>query len=148
MAGIAGEVVLESIAWAIAPVVLGRPMEPALLVSALGNTLFGMSIGTAAAFAIHLGAGVVIFPLGYLLFRAATRLSWAEAGILWGVVLWFIAQGLLAPLAGRPFMLGFGTYTWASLLTHVIYMLTVALAYERLARRVAVRGDAPLRHFL
>jgi len=36
---------------------------------------------------------------------------------------------------GRPFMLGFVPYTWASLLVHAIYALTVAAVFDRLSER-------------
>jgi hypothetical protein len=136
LAGVIGEIVLELVAWVIAPVILGRPMQPALLVAGLARSHFGLGLSMPAAFMLHLVAGVAVFPIGYLLFRAAAGLRFpVTAGIVWGVVLWLIAQAILAPLAGRPFMLGFGPYTWAALVAHVVYTLTVALSYERLSHR-------------
>jgi hypothetical protein len=136
LAGAIGELALEFIAWVLAPLLLGGPMQPAILVADLATSLFGFSLSMPAAFSLHLVAGVIVFPLGYLLFRAATGLtSPAIAGIVWGVVLWFLAQAILAPLAGRPFMLGFGLYTWAALVAHIAYTLVVALSYARLSRR-------------
>lgn len=136
LAGVIGELVLELIAWGLAPLLLGRPMQPAMLVAGLARSLFGFGLPMPAAFILHLVAGVIIFPLGYLLFRALTGLnSPAIAGIIWGVVLWLFAQAILAPVAGRPFMLGFGLYTWAALFAHVAYTLAVALSYAQLSRR-------------
>lgn len=134
-AGLVGEAVLEIISWGLAPPLLGRPMRPALLVADLARSLFGASLPMPAAFAIHLASGLVIFPLGYVLFHAAARAaSAAVAGLLWGVILWFVVQGILAPLAGRPFMLGFVSYTWAALVAHTAYALAIALSFEQFSR--------------
>ncbi|MFW6028146.1 MAG: DUF6789 family protein [bacterium] len=136
LAGVVGELVLEFIAWGIAPVLLGQPMQPAMLVAGLASSLFGFELSMPVAFILHLVAGIVVFPVGYLVFRAAAGFrSPVTAGLVWGVVLWLVAQAILAPLAGRPFMLGFIPYTWAALVAHVIYTLTVALSYEQLSRR-------------
>ncbi|MFU1478464.1 hypothetical protein ACM25N_12455 [Roseovarius sp. C7] len=74
-------------------------------------------------------AGLVLFPLGYLAYlRVTPPQPWAMAGLIWGFVLWAVAQGVLAPLVGRGFMMGFVSYTWASLLAHMLYGLVVARA--------------------
>lgn len=136
LAGLIGELVLELIAWGLAPLLLGRPMQPAMLVAGLARSLFGFGLPMPAAFILHLVAGVIVFPLGYLLLRAWTGIkSPAIAGVVWGIVLWLFAQAILAPLAGRPFMLGFGLYTWAALVAHVAYALAVALSFAQLSRR-------------
>lgn len=133
-AGVAGELVFELMAWLIMPQILGRPMQPAMLVMALTQSLTGLGIAKPAAFVIHLAAGAVIFPLGYLLFRHFSKIeSWHIAGLVWGIILWFVAQGIFAPLAGRPFMLGFIAYTWAALIVHIVYTLVVALVFHRLS---------------
>lgn len=141
VAGIAGELVLEFIAWVVAPPLLGRPMQPALLVSALSGALLGAEPPLALSFAVHLAAGIVVFPAGYVLFRRVLGIrSAAGAGLTWGVLLWLLAQAALAPLAGRPFMLGFVPYTWASLAAHMAYAGTVALVLQRLTRRPVERS--------
>lgn len=133
-AGIAGEIVFEIIAWLVMPSILGRPMQPAMLVMGLAKSLLGLGVSKPMAFVFHLMAGAVIFPVGYVLFRNLVKIkSWLIAGIVWGVVLWFIAQGVLAPLVGRPFMLGFIAYTWAALVVHIIYTVVVALTFDKLS---------------
>jgi len=135
-AGIAGELVFEAMAFLVAPALLGQPMQPAYLVMALARTLAGLEIGLLGGWAGHLLAGAVVFPLGYLGFRRLTGLKgWLVPGLLWAVCLWVIAQGVLAPIVGRPFMLGFVPYTWASLAVHAVYMLTVAGVLHRLTAR-------------
>jgi hypothetical protein len=135
-AGIVGEMVFEILALAVAPPLLGQAMQPALLVGALAQSLFGVQIAGATGWIVHLLAGAVLFPMGYVVFaRALNGLGWPVAAILYAVLLWLLAQGVLAPLAGRPFMLGFGAYTWASLVVHALYVLTVAAVLNRMAYR-------------
>ncbi|SLN12390.1 hypothetical protein [Oceanibacterium hippocampi] len=134
-AGGIGEVVLELLSWWVAPTVLGMAMRPDILVSALAHVQFGLEIPVKLAVSIHLALGLLGFPLLFALVRAVSgaRSSVAPA-LVTGVALWAIAQAILAPLAGRPFMLGFGPYTWASLVVHVVYMLVVARTVDVLRR--------------
>ncbi len=135
-AGGIAELLLEFIAWWIAPALLGRPMRPDILVSDLARTLFSTDISTTLAVSIHLALGLFIFPLIYLFVRTlhGLRGKWLPA-VMYGVALWAIAQMILAPLAGRPFMLGLIPYTWFSLFAHVAYTVIFALAFDRLARQ-------------
>ncbi len=136
LAGIAGEFLFEFLAFAIAPGFLGRPMTPSILVTELARLQLGLEIGSLGGWIGHLLAGAVVFPLGYAVFRSATGLrGWALAGLAWGLILWLFAQAILAPLAGRPFMLGFVPYAWASLIAHGLYGMTVAYVLDRLANR-------------
>lgn len=135
-AGLIAAVVFEILALAIAPMLLGQAMKPALLVGALSQTVLGVQISTGAAWLGHLLAGIVLFPMGYAVFaRGLGGLAWPLAAVVYAVLLWLFAQGVLAPIAGRPVMLGFTAYTWGSLLVHVIYVLTVAVVLNRLAHR-------------
>ncbi len=134
--GLAGLVVFECIAWGLAPGLLGRPIEPAILVRQLVASLFDIDVGAVLAFLIHLASGLVVFPAGYVVLLAVFGLRpGLLSGVIWGVVLWFLAQGVFAPLAGRPFMMGFGQFTLVSLIVHTIYAVVVAAVYARLARR-------------
>ena len=47
-------------------------------------------------------------------------------GFVSGLVLWFVAQGMLAPFIGRSFMMDFGTYTQSSFVGHVGMTLIMA----------------------
>lgn len=134
LAGLAGQATFEIVALIAMPALLGMPLMPAALVVTLAQTLLGIDAAMPLGWAVHLAAGIVIFPLGYLALARATGWSWAVAGVAWGVILWLLAQAVLAPLAGRPFMLGLVPYTWASLGAHLAYTLAVAFAFARLAR--------------
>ncbi|WP_417769562.1 hypothetical protein [Stappia sp.] len=140
LAGVAGEVVLEAIAWFVAPSILGVPMRPFLLVEDLGRQLFGATIPTELSVTVHLLLGAVVMPLGYVgLKRWSGWTSWLWASSVWGIILWLIAQAVLAPLAGRPFFLGFGAYSWASLVVHVVYAIVVGYVLNDLKTRFRTR---------
>ena len=138
VAGLLGEIVLEFVAWVIFPPLLGVPMRPHILVTDLGRSLLGVEMPVQLAVAIHLALGFFIFPIVYVIARRALGMrSWLLASVLWGVLLWAIAQTTLAPLAGRPFMLGIIPYTWGSLFAHVVYTVAVGWVFETLSRRFA-----------
>ena len=130
-----GEFVLEFFAWWGVPAALGRPMRPDILVADLARSLFGAHIPVVLAASIHLLLGFFIFPLIFAVGRALIgfRTTLVPAAIF-GVILWAIAQTTLAPLAGRPFMLGLIPYTWASLILHVVYTVVFALTIDKLSR--------------
>lgn len=165
VAGVIGEIVLEFIAWVVfpnvvpmspqimrasfhgqqipqwvadlGPHVVGMPMRPHLLVIQTGQALMGgATMPIQLAIAIHLALGSIIFPLTYVYVKALLGIrSWLVAGLLWGTLLWLIAQLALAPIAGRPIFLGFIPYTWGSLVAHNVYAVTVAYVLERLRHR-------------
>jgi hypothetical protein len=136
LAGLAGAVVFEFIALVVAPVMLGNPLLPARLVVNLGTTVTGTEWPMLAGWIGHLFAGIVVFPLGYAAFLRLTGLgSWFVAGAIWGVVLWFLAQGVFAPVAGGPFMGNFTPFTFISLAVHLVYALAVALALHLIVTR-------------
>ncbi|CTQ47408.1 hypothetical protein [Roseibium aggregatum] len=142
--GFAGEAVLEFVAWIVAPIFLGRPMEPSLLVQELGLVWFDLSTSIAVAFLVHFFAGAYLFVVGYVLFLRLTGLqNWFLTGFTWGVLLWLLAQCVLAPAAGRPFFLGFVPYTWWALGLHTVaYAIPVAGAYRLLGKRYDLKMSA------
>lgn len=134
-AGGIAELALEFLAWWGVPAVLGKPMRPDILVADLARSIFSADISVVLAVSIHLLLGFLIFPLIFALARAVIgfRTTLLPA-VIFGVILWAIAQTTLAPLAGRPFMLGFIPYTWASLILHVAYTVVFALAIDKLSQ--------------
>ncbi len=132
IAGGVAEIIFEILAWGVMPALFGFALQPAFLVDALSTAYLGLPLGYPAAFAVHVLAGVVLFPVLYRLMTGMlNRPNTWIAGGFFGVLLWFLAQGILAPLAGRSFMMGWGAFTWASLIAHVIYGLVLALAYRQ-----------------
>lgn len=138
-AGICGEIAFEIFAWQILPILMdGRQMQPAKLVMGLANKHLGLQLSYTTGFILHLITGVIIYPLGYVLFRHITNIqSWLVAGLMSGVIIWFLAQGILGPsMRGwDTFMGNFKFYTWASLFAHQLLILTVAFVYEKLTNR-------------
>ena len=92
--------------------------------------LLGLQIRWLAE-AIHYVAGIVAFPLGYVVFRRISPLPWLINGAIYGVALWFLALGVFATIAGFGFMLGWGNVTWASGVGHVVLALAIAWSWEK-----------------
>ena len=90
-----------------------------------------------AAFAVHVLIGALGFAAVVYLTKRMTQLGYFAASALAGVILWFVAQGILAPLMGRSFMMGFGTYTQSSFVGHVGMTIVIAMVWQKLARRPA-----------
>lgn len=133
-AGGVAEILLEFFAWWGVPALLGIPMRPDKLVAALALNVFGAKISTVLAVSIHLALGFLIFPVVFAVARAVIgfRTTLVPA-IVFGVILWAVAQMVLAPLAGRPFMLGLIPYTWVSLVLHSVYTVVFALTIDKLS---------------
>lgn len=148
-AGGIGELVLEFFSWWAVPAALGKPMRPDILVADIARSLLNIDISVVLAATIHLVLGVLIFPLLFVVARAVVgfKATLIPAAI-YGVVLWAVAQMILAPLAGRPFMLGLIPYTWASLVGHVLYTVVFAYAIVNLSEGAVGRSDRHLTHSL
>lgn len=141
MAGLIGELAFELYAWLISPALFGVTLQPSNLVIAIGAKLTGMQIPKAAAFAIHFLIGAFGFGAFVYLTRLVTPPKAWLTGLLSGLALWFVAQGVLAPFIGRSFMMGFGTYTQSSFVGHVGMALIMAYLLDRFLARA--QGGAP-----
>ena len=142
-AGVIGEIAVEFFAWVIVPQFLGRPMEPSVLVQNLAAAQLDVALPMAVAFFIHFLAGAYFFVLGYVYFCDATKIrNVFIVSTIWGLILWATAQGFFAPLADRPFFLGFGAYTWWSVLLHTIaYSIPTGFALEYFGRKMGYQDD-------
>ncbi|MEM5583826.1 MULTISPECIES: hypothetical protein [unclassified Roseibium] len=119
LAGLVAEIAFEVYAWFISPLIFGVVLQPANLIVALANLGLGVSLPYWIGFLVHFCVGAIGFSAFVLVTHMITRLNLVLAGAVAGVVLWFVAQGLLAPLVGRTFMMGFGAYTQSSFVGHV-----------------------------
>ena len=127
--GLAGTVLMTFMMYFIAPMMLGHPMDIAAMLGGMmgGNWLLGM--------AAHFMNGVIIFPLVYdfvaYKFLPGTPLL---RGIIWGIVLWLVAEVVVMPMAGGGFFsanMGGMKAVMAALLGHVVYGSTLgAIAGE------------------
>ncbi len=135
IAGLIGELSFEAYSWLVSPILFGVKLEPANLVIGLTKAATGLQLPYAAAFAIHFLIGALGFAAVVYLVKHVGQLGYAAAGITAGIALWFIAQGLLAPLMGRSFMMGFGAYTQSSFVGHVGMTLLIAIIWKKLSLR-------------
>lgn len=132
--GAFGLVLWEISARLLAPQIIGGPMEPAGLIISVFKSVLGLSLTKHVAEAVHFATGIIGYPLGYWVFTRIVSLGPALDGVIWGVILWFVALGLFASLAGFPFMLGYGNLTWLSLMGHVLYAYGAVTLYHQIAR--------------
>jgi len=91
-----------------------------------GSWLMGMLI--------HLVNGIVIFPLifGFLLYGRLPGAPLAK-GMIWGLVLWLLAQVMVMPMMGAGFFAGNTPQplltVFGSFMGHVIYGAVLGLIY-------------------
>ena len=117
--GLAGTVVMSMMMRFVAPMMLGHPMDIAAM---LGNMMGGsFALGMAA----HLMNGIVIFPLAYafLAFRFLPGPPVAR-GMLFGAILWLLAEIMVMPMAGAGFFsseIGGAKAVMAALMGHLVY---------------------------
>ena len=131
IAGIVGQLAFEVYAWAVSPLLFGVTLEPANLVAAISAKISGIPLAYGPAFVVHLLIGALGFILVIITARVLTGFRYFWSGILSGLVLWFIAQGILAPFIGRSFMMGFGDYTQSSLVGHVGMCMVIGFLLDR-----------------
>ncbi len=136
-AGIVGEVLFELYAWLISPILFDASLQPARLVIAIVAKLTGIEMSYAVAFGLHSIIGAIGFGSFVYLIR-----HWMPGKVFWvgvvsGLVLWFVAQGILAPFIGRSFMMGFGPYTQSSFIGHVGMTLVMSYVMNALFARVS-----------
>ena len=134
-AGIVGLIAWEVFARAIAPLVLGGPLQPHGLIISLFQSVLGFNPGRTTAEVLHYATGIAFYPLGYLALLRMGRLGWAVTGLIWGVATWFLALGVFASIADLPFMLNWGNLTWMSLIGHVAYAAVGAATFAALTGR-------------
>ncbi len=127
--GLAGTVLMTFMMYFVAPMMLGHPMDIAAMLGGMmgGSWLLGMTA--------HFMNGVIIFPLVYgfvaYKFLPGTPLL---RGIIWGIVLWFVAEVVVMPMAGGGFFganIGGMNAVMVALIGHVAYGSTLgAIAGE------------------
>lgn len=125
IAGLVAELCFELYAWLVSPIFFGKTLEPSNLVIALSNKFLNIQLSYGVAFVIHFLVGSIVFSSFVYLVHKLTRTSLLVTGLISGVSLWFVAQGILAPVIGRSFMMGFGAYTQSSFVGHVGMTLIV-----------------------
>ncbi|MEP1766607.1 MAG: hypothetical protein ABJJ53_08200 [Sulfitobacter sp.] len=135
LAGLIGEIAFEAYAWLISPILFDVSLQPSKLVMALTKIFTGLDIPYGVAFVLHFLIGAFGFASVVLLFKHFTKLSHVASGFAAGVLLWFVAQGVLAPVVGRSFMMGFGSYTQSSFVGHVGMCVLMAFLWQQFMNR-------------
>lgn len=119
LAGLVATAAMTFIAYFVAPIMLGHPMDIAHMLSGL------MGGSWAAGMMIHLTNGVVVFPLIYsiIMSRFLPGAPWLK-GILWGLLLWLGLEIVVLPMMGAGVFNsneGGAKAVMAALVAHLIY---------------------------
>jgi uncharacterized membrane protein YagU involved in acid resistance len=119
VAGFVGTVAITFMMYFVAPMMMGQPMDIAAM---LGSMLGGCWI---AGMVLHFVNGTVIFPLIYtaVLYHVLPGAP-AVKGLIWGAVLWLLAQILVMPMMGGGFFsanAGGMAAVMGSLMGHLVY---------------------------
>ncbi len=117
--GVLGTAVLTLMMYVLAPMMLGRPMDIAAMLSRMlgGSWALGMLM--------HLLNGIIIFPLIYLYLLAGIfpGQPWLK-GTLWGPLLWVLLEVVAMPMMGGGLFsvnAGGAMAVIAALVAHVVY---------------------------
>ena len=108
IAGIIAETAFELYDWLISPILFDQRLQTSNLIIAIARITLGVDLPHGAAFVIHAFIGSIGFASCVYLVKRISKLTYLMAGVLTCVLLWFVAQGILAPFIGRPFMMEFG----------------------------------------
>lgn len=130
-AGLIAEVAFEAYAWLLSPRLFGETLEPAKLVMGLFKNYLSIDLNYAQAFMVHFIIGSVVFAAAVYVIGKLLKDRFVLSGVLTGLGLWFVAQGILAPLMGRAFMMDFGPYTQSSFVGHLGMTLIIGLIFTR-----------------
>ena len=118
LGGFSGTIVMTLMMYFVAPVMTGQSMDIAeKLGTMLGNSwIMGMIA--------HWVNGVLVFPTIYVsLLVPLLNIHHVLRGMIWGIILWLIAQAMVMPMIGAGFFsanLGVKAVV-ASLISHIIY---------------------------
>lgn len=132
IAGALATVAFDFFGQALSPMLGFASLAPVPLANQTIAVLFG-STYTPGAHALHYLAGLVAYPLGWMLVAGplARRIGvpWWLAAAAYGVALWVFALYIMAHLvAGNPPFLAFTGITWVALVGHVLFALVAAAA--------------------
>jgi hypothetical protein len=137
VAGALATVAFDFFGQSLSPMLGFASLAPVPLANSVIQTLFGAPSEPGAQF-LHYVAGMIAYPLGWMLIarplalRFAPALPWWAAATAYGVALWIFALFIMAHLiAGLPAFLGFTGITWIALIGHVLFALVAAYVVER-----------------
>jgi uncharacterized membrane protein YjdF len=141
IAGALATVAFDFFGQSISPGLGFANLAPVPLANQVIQVLTGSPWEPAAQF-LHYFAGMVAYPLGWILVAEPLRrrilpaFPWWAGMLAYGVVLWIFALYIMAHLiAGNPAFLGFTGITWVALVGHVLFAVVAALAYRAMGWR-------------
>ncbi|MCB2052945.1 MAG: hypothetical protein KDE35_01720 [Geminicoccaceae bacterium] len=133
LAGAAATVAFDFFGQSLSPALGFAKLAPVPLANQVIQTFTGAGF-EPGAHALHYMAGLIAYPLGWMLIarplaaRLTPALPWWFVAILYGVALWIFALYVMAHLiAGNPAFLGFTQITWVALIGHVLFALIAAM---------------------
>jgi hypothetical protein len=119
LGGAAGTVAITLMMYFVDPLITGRSSDLARLLSVeIGNPhwLGGM--------VLHFFNGAILFPLGFAFFASRLPGPWPVKGLIWGAIVWALAQGMILMMSGAGFF-GYNadgmSGALSSMAGHVVY---------------------------
>lgn len=117
--GIVGTAAFTFILYVVAPGFVGHPIDIARMLSGL------LSVSWGVGMAVHAVIGVLVLPFVYerWVYAWLRGRPWMK-GILFGAVVWFVAEAVVVPAAGGGFFhahAGGAMAVLASLIAHFFY---------------------------
>jgi hypothetical protein len=98
LGGLAGTAAITLMMYFVDPLITGRTMDIA--------QVLGRAIGSprgAGGMVFHVFNGVILFPLGFAFLSVRLPGPAIVKGLIWGVVLWALAESLIMPMLGSGF---------------------------------------------
>jgi hypothetical protein len=133
LSGLAGLGLWEVFSHVLVQWATGQDLSPPSLVQALASRWIGLDLTFPTASFVHYVTGFLLYPLGYfVLTRWIKSFGLLMDGLIWGILTFILALGILAPLAGFPIFLhsqGPGLAIM-SLFGHIAYAMLAAYVFE------------------
>jgi hypothetical protein len=99
LGGIAGTAAITVMMYFVDPLITGR----AVAITRISGKMLG-DPHVVGGMALHIFKGAVPFPLAFAFLSVQLPGPGVVKGLIWGAILWLLAQGLLAPTLGCGFL--------------------------------------------
>jgi len=133
LGGLAGTTAITLMMYFVDPLITGRTMDIAQILGRVIGSPHG-----AGGMVFHVFNGVVLFPLGFGFLSARFPGPAIMKGLIWGAILWVMAESLIMPMLGSGF---FGDT--AGGLRAALSSLAGHLVYGGLQGVIAGSGEPP-----
>ncbi|MGR3502861.1 hypothetical protein [Pseudaestuariivita sp.] len=135
LAGAAALLAFDIFGQVLSPVSGFAALAPVGLANATIKAVFGSGYRPAAE-GLHFFAGLVAYPLGWVIAenirrRVLPALPWLVAAVAYGIFLWvFALYGMAHLVAGMKPFLGFTGITWVAFWGHILFAVIAASVYR------------------